>query len=147
MQIQFALTHLLAALAVSLCTSIPATAQDNPIASRMRAFVEAYNAGDEKAVAGFYTEDGVLLPPHAAALVGREAIGNHYASAFAAGVNNLRIDIKEIRGHGPARAVEIGETAVELNGQTIQGRYLHVWTLAGGQWFLSRDMYHVLAVR
>ncbi len=137
----------LAALLILCLLALPATAQDNPIIQRLQSFIAAYNAGDAPAIATFYTEDAAVLPPRAAAVVGREAITKHYADAFQGGVGNLRLDVKEIRGHSPSSAVEIGETAVEFNGQTILGRYLHVWVLQDGTWLLSRDIYHVLDVR
>ena len=136
----------LAALLACLL-ALPAAAQDNPIVQRLQAFTAAYNAGDAAAIATFYTEDAALLPPQSAAVLGRDAITKHYADAFQGGVTDLRLDIKEIRAHGPSSAVEIGETAVAFNGQTVLGRYLHVWVLQDGAWLLSRDIYHVLDVR
>ncbi len=136
----------LAAL-IACLLALPVAAQDNPIVQRLKAFTVAYNTGDAAAIATFYTKDAAILPPQSAAVVGREAITKHYADAFNGGVRNLRIDIKEIRAHGPSSAVEIGETAVDFNGQTILGRYLHVWVQQDGAWYLSRDIYHVLDVR
>lgn len=132
-------------LLLALLLPVPALAQDNPIVARMNAFAAAYNARDAQAIAGFYAEDGALLPPQAAILSGRPAIAAHYAAAFNAGVGNLRFKVLEIRQHGPAAAVEIGETLVDAGGRTIRGRYLHVWISRDGQWWLSRDIYHVLA--
>ncbi len=136
----------LAALLASLL-AFSATAQDNPIVQRLKAFTVAFNTGDAVALAGFYTKDAAILPPQSRAVVGREAITKHYADAFNGGVSNLGIDIQEIRAHGPSSAVEIGETEVQFNGQTILGRYLHIWVLEDGAWYLSRDIYHVLDVR
>jgi uncharacterized protein (TIGR02246 family) len=137
--------RLLAAALMLAASALAAAAQDNPIVARMAAFAEAYNAGDGAAMAAFYTEDGAVLPPGGLALVGRAAIATHYQAAFDAGVANLRYEIVEIRGHGPASAVEIGETLVDAGGRTIRGRYLHVWVNTGETWALSRDIYHVLA--
>lgn len=131
-----------------LCiVAFSAWAQDNPIAARMAEFSAAYNAGDAEAVAAFYDARGILLPPGARELIGREAIAAHYAAAFAAGVGDLQLQIKEIRSIGPATALEIGETLVKANGKTIHGRYLHIWDRTEQGWFLARDMYHVLSVQ
>jgi len=140
------MTRLAFALLVCLL-ALPAAAQNNPIVQRLQAFTAAYNAGDAATIATFYTENGAILPPQSAAVIGRAAIAEHYAAAFQGGVGNLRIDVKEIQGHGPSSAVEIGETAVDFNGQTILGRYMHVWVLQDGVWMLSRDIYHVLGTR
>ena len=134
------------AFALSLLN--PATAQNNPILAQTDSFLAAFNAGDATAVAGFYAEDGALFPPQSGNVVGREAIAAHYARAFQAGVGGLEMNILEIRAHGAATAVEIGETMVSLGEQRIHGRYLHVWTREGeGPWLLSRDIYNVIGVK
>lgn len=140
------MTRSVIAVLVGLAFLSAAGAEDNPIAARMAAFTEAYNKGDAAAIAAFYTEDGAVLPPQGAALVGRQKISDHYAQAFGRGVGNLRYKILEIRQLGPAAAVEIGEAQVSAGDQTILSRSMHVWLLRDGTWALSRDMYHVLAV-
>jgi uncharacterized protein (TIGR02246 family) len=138
---------LLAALALVLAC-LPATAQQdtsNPIVARMTAFAEAYNAQDATAIAGFYTPDGILLPPGQRAVVGREAIAAHYAQAFAAGARDLQFMTFDIRGFD-TNAVETGETVVMVGTQRIVGRYMHLWEVVDGQIMLTRDMYHVLTV-
>lgn len=126
----------------------PLQAQENPIVARADAFVTAFNAGDASAVAEFYAEDSAIFPPQSGNIVGREAIAAHYARAFRSGVEGLEMTILEIRAHGAAAAVEIGETMVSLGEQRIHGRYLHVWTREGeGSWLLSRDIYNVIEVR
>lgn len=134
------------ALLIILAVSGLAWAQDNPIVSRMAAFTEAYNAGDAAAIAGFYTAEGAVLPPQGRAVVGHDGIQAHYARAFSGGAGGLEYRIVEIRQHGPAAAVEIGETRVKVGEQTILGRSMHVWVMSEGAWYLSRDMYHVLGV-
>lgn len=131
------------ALSFPLLLALPLHVQDNPIVQRINAFIAAYNAG---AVAEFYTEDGALLPPRANPVVGREAIAAHDATAFAQVVGNLRYTIPEIRGHGDAAAVEIGETRIKAGQQAIRGRSLHVWVRTQAGRMLSRDIYHVLSV-
>ena len=121
-----------------------AVAQDNPIAVRMSAFQAAYNAGDAAAIANFYTEKAALIPQAGRALIGRDQISNHYAQAFAAGVTDLQYRILEIDAVSASVAIEIGETQVDLKGQKISGRYMHIWKNRDGIWLLHRDMYQVL---
>ena len=138
--------RLFSILAILLLGGLPALAQGNPIVAQMEAFQKAFNAGDAVAVAGFYTEDGALLPPRAKEVFGRSAIASHYAKAFKSGVTGLNVKILEIKQAGPAGAIEIGRTQLNLKDQKIQGRYLHVWTNQDGAWLISRDIYHVLSV-
>ena len=124
--------------------ALPGHAQDNPIVSRMKAFTEAFNAGDPKTISEMYTEDGALLVPGGGIVAGREAISKYYASATSAGGENLQYKIIEIRQVGPATAVEIGEARLVLNDRKTGSRSMHVWVLKDGAWFLSRDIYQLL---
>lgn len=132
-------------LTTFLALAATANAQDNPIVARMTAFVAAYNAQDSAAIAGFYAPDAALLPPGQASVLGREAIAQHYAQAFAAGARDLQFQIFDIRGFD-TNAVEIGETVVLVGEQRIVGRYMHLWEVVEGQLLLTRDMYHVLLI-
>jgi uncharacterized protein (TIGR02246 family) len=123
-----------------------AQAQETPIQKRITAFIEAYNAQDAEAISGFYTEKGALLPPQGKALFGRPPIAAHYANAFENGVTGLKYRILEIDQTSQDTAIEIGETQVAFNEQTIIGRSMHVWKNVNGQWLLHRDIYHVLAM-
>lgn len=135
----------ISALLTCLLFALPGFAQDNPIVARMQALTSAYNAQDAAAVAAIYAEDGALFAPGMGNLVGRDAIAGLYASAFGAGVGNLRFKVLEIRQHGPNTAVEIGETLIDAPGGTAHARYLHVWLLVDGTWMLSRDIYNVIS--
>ncbi|QFT79601.1 SnoaL-like domain protein [Roseovarius sp. THAF27] len=133
------------ALGLLLAFGTAAQAQDNPVIARMTAFVATYNAQDAESLAGFYAPDAALLPPGQASILGREAIAQHYAQAFAAGARELQFKTFDIRGFDTS-AVEIGETVVMMGEQRIVGRYMHLWEVIDGQLLLTRDMYHVLKV-
>ncbi|MDD9725753.1 SgcJ/EcaC family oxidoreductase [Roseovarius sp. SK2] len=133
------------ALAAALIVTLPAKAQDNPVIARMTAFVATYNAQDAESLAGFYAPDAALLPPGEASILGREAITQHYAQAFAAGARDLQFKTFDIRAFDTS-AVEIGETVVMVGEQRILGRYMHLWEVIDGQLLLTRDMYHVLKI-
>jgi ketosteroid isomerase-like protein len=45
-------------------------------------WMEDYKKGDAAAVGSHYTEDAVSLPPHAAAVVGRESIIEYWKEAM-----------------------------------------------------------------
>jgi uncharacterized protein (TIGR02246 family) len=137
----------LAALVFLLLPFAAMAQQDasNPIVARMLAFTEAYNARDAAAIATFYTNDAVLLPPGAQPVIGRDAIAAHYAQAFAAGARDLQFRIFEVIAH-EGRAVEIGETAVTVGEQRIIGRYMHYWEALGDEILLARDMYQVVGI-
>ncbi|CAN0578290.1 unnamed protein product, partial [Ectocarpus sp. 12 AP-2014] len=70
--------------------------ENNPIVAQMKAFVGAFDAGDARAIAQIYTDDGALLPPQSDPQVGRTAIAAHYQATFDQGATSLRLQIKEL---------------------------------------------------
>ncbi|HEY7800795.1 MAG TPA: nuclear transport factor 2 family protein, partial [Hyphomonadaceae bacterium] len=50
-----------------------------------------YAAGDAKAIAEAYTEDGVMLPPDATVVKGREAVAKLWQSWIDDGLKNLKL--------------------------------------------------------
>ena len=134
--------RILLALACLVFVS-PVWAQNNQIAKRIQAFIAAYNAGDSAAIAEFYTTNGALLPPKSSVIVGRPSITKYYAGAFKNGVSGLKVKVLELRTHGDNSAVEISDMTFQVNGATLDGRYLHVWVQEQGNWFISRDMYNL----
>ena len=137
--------HLLRLLALLGLILLPfsALADDNPIIERMSALTRAYNSQNAGAVAALYAPNAILLAPGQKAIVGRDNIAAHYAQAFAAGARDLQFKTFDIRPLNDTAAVEIGETIVQVNGQRIVGRYMHLWEVLNGELLLTRDMYHL----
>ena len=110
------------------------------------AWLEAYNAGDVEKIVAMYTEDAVLMPPHAAVATGHAAIRAFLtadtAAAKAAGV-------KLAPGTGTAGVAgdtgwESGSyTATDATGATVDsGSYLSVSRKMNGKWLYVRDTYN-----
>lgn len=137
------MTRILLATLTYLIITSNALAQSNPVLDRIEAFKSAYNAGDGAAVAEFYTKDGALIPPRSSIIVGRAAIAKYYSQAFVNGVGQLSIQVREIRSHSANTAIEISDMTAKISGNAIDGRYLHVWVQVEGNWYLSRDMFHL----
>jgi len=86
-----------------------------------KTFDEAWNNNDPVALAGFYTEDAVMVTDHGP-VYGREAIEKYYADLFRAGHVSNRI--AAIDQYSPHIIVTAGNE-VWSNGQwslTLQGR-------------------------
>ena len=120
---------------------------DGDLDADMLAFRDAYNAGDVDALMEIYMPDAVLLMPQSKEFSGQDAIRKQYTDAFANGISNLRLNMREVKQTGPASAVEVSETLIDAGERTIHGRHLHLWIQTEDGWKLARDMYHVLAVR
>jgi uncharacterized protein (TIGR02246 family) len=106
-----------------------------------------YAAGDTKAIAEAYTEDGVMLPPDASVVSGRAAIAALWQSWIDEGLKNLTLKTTEIESAGDL-AYEIGDFSLEVPGKDggmalAPGNYVVVWKRgADGVWRLKVDTWN-----
>jgi uncharacterized protein (TIGR02246 family) len=95
------------------------------------AFTKAFNAGDAKAVASFWTPDGEYTSPDGHKLHGRAAIEKAYAEFFKTSPKaEVEVKIETLRMLGKYTALEEGTLTLKMPGDTTPGvsRYsvLHV---------------------
>jgi uncharacterized protein (TIGR02246 family) len=87
------------------------SADEAAIRANIAAFVKAYNAGDAKAVAALFIEDGQIVDKDGDASEGRAAIEKSFKDLFTANPQKrLEVSVESIRFLGPDLAVEIGST-------------------------------------
>lgn len=106
-------------------------------------FVAAFAKHDANAVAGFYTANGEVLPPNAAAIRGKAGIAKMWQGVFDAGIATADLKTTEVHAQG-ALAFEIGTYAMKLKDGTVadRGKYLVVWQKEDGKWKLHRDIWN-----
>jgi len=112
-----------------------------------RSWEKAYNAGNAEALASFYDEEGVLLPPGAAAVNGRAAIKAFFARDTA---QSQKAGITFTLGARPAGGVsgdmgwQSGVYEVkDKSGKVVEtGKYLSVSRKKGGKWLYVRDTWN-----
>jgi uncharacterized protein (TIGR02246 family) len=88
-------------MGLHLSTSSFAASMEDQIKAAYDAFNTAFNKGDAKAVAGFYTDDAILLgpgPDHAV-FKGPAEIEKFFAGLFSAGVTNHNLDLIKAIGN------------------------------------------------
>jgi len=111
------------------------TKADSPEAAAVRKqadeVIKAFNRGDAKAMASFWTENGEYIGPDGETVRGRGAIEKEYAEFFKKNPKaTLEIQIQSVRRLGPRAAMEEGTLVVRLPGKKEKGesRYsvLHV---------------------
>jgi ketosteroid isomerase-like protein len=114
--------------------SAEAKVQDaSAIVSLRQAYEAAENAGDAAAVAALWAPDGVLMPAHAPAINGVEAILADYQRQYAHGKPEV-----SIRGE---------ETVMSGNWGFERGTFALRLTLTGGNVIEDRGKYVVLVTR
>jgi len=95
------------------------------------AFAKAFNAGDAKEMAAFWTKDGEYVGPDGDAIRGRKEIEKGYAEFFKKNPRaKVEVEVQSVRLLGPATALEEGALKLTLPGdkEPGQSRYsvLHV---------------------
>src|ERR1700758_1092871 len=90
-----------------------APADKEAIFSNAKAFVDAFEKGDAKAVAAFWAEDGDYADLDGRHLQGRTAIEDAFKEFFKENKGlKLRIDVKSVRFVTPDVAIEDGTSSV-----------------------------------
>ena len=113
--------------------------EEAALLKKAEAFVEAFNSGDAKAVAAFWTPDGDMVDREGHQVKGRKAIEAAYQKFFAdAKGAKLFIRIGSLRVARPDLALEDGETEVVLpDGPPAASRYTVVHVKQEGQWMID----------
>jgi uncharacterized protein (TIGR02246 family) len=114
--------------------------QEAAVTRTAEAFVEAFEKGDAKAVASFWTPDGDYVDPSGRVLNGRPAIEKDFANLFTENKGlKLRIEVASLKFPTPDTAVEDGTTAVLAPDGTApsRARYSNFLVKKDGQWFLA----------
>ncbi len=116
------------------------TGDKETIFNNAKAFVDAFEKGDAKAVAAFWAEDGDYVDLDGRQLQGRPAIENAFKDFFAENKGlKLRIDVKSVRFVTPETAIEDGVSSVISpdGAPPNQARYSNVHVKKDGQWVLQ----------
>jgi uncharacterized protein (TIGR02246 family) len=131
--------------AISLAASASAQQVDQNTRQQIEKIVaanqDAENKQDAAAIAGRYTQDGVLVSPFRRPLVtrGRQEIEKAYKEAFKA-IQDRHIEIKvdDVSPLGTNAAVGVGNFEVTGKGQNgavkVDGDWTAVWVNDGGEW-------------
>jgi|SRR5579864_3447040 len=102
-----------------------------------------WNAKQLDKVVEIYSEDAVYLPPHHAALHGRDAIREYLEGPLFHGVTDLKFEVTYIKESGDL-AYDVGRYSMTVPQQdgskkADRGKYLAVWRREKGTWKLVAD--------
>jgi uncharacterized protein (TIGR02246 family) len=79
-------------------TLAPAASLQEQVSAAYGAWDAAFNKGDPKAVAAFYAEDAVILPPTHDVLKGPAGVETFFAGLFSNGVTGHKLELIEVKG-------------------------------------------------
>ena len=131
---------------ILLCVVCAASAGDDEGQNKAtsKAWNEAFNAGDAKALAALYAPDAMLLPPNAEPVKGRKSIEEFWAG-FIEGVKGKleiqEVPVPEVLVQGDL-AYSLGRfTILDVDGEVVdRGKYVAIWKRGDGQWRVYRDI-------
>jgi ketosteroid isomerase-like protein len=100
MRLRPAITALSTALLIAFSTSLAVAADvEDQVKKAYAAWDAAFNKGDPKAIAAFYTSKSYLLPPSHQVIEGPAGVEKFFAGLFSAGVKDHKLEMIEARGN------------------------------------------------
>jgi uncharacterized protein (TIGR02246 family) len=124
----------------SVAEEPPAKAKEPPVKERRAQFIAAFNKGDAKAVAAFWTEDATYVDQVGHEYKGRPAIEKLYQKVFAARKGaKLAIHVTASKMVTPEVVLNDGVTEVTPadGGPGTTARFSAVLVKKGGEWYLQ----------
>jgi len=137
---------LLAALLLAACASMPANDAEQAIRKADADFATNARAGNAAALAAFYADDAVLMPPNAPAFRGPEAIRQFWGGFLATGQIGLDLTVDKVTQSGDL-ATEIGRYEITITPKGAapihdKGKYIVAWRRTGGTWKIFGDIFN-----
>lgn len=125
------------------------TAEEEGLIARFAAMNGALAAGDMDAIAEFYAEDFVRLPPGEAAVFTHDALREEFESFQAE--NDYSMDEFQIRRFkvsgdlGHTLATYTDSVTPKAGGETVttSGRWVVMWRREGGSWKITAEIWNL----
>jgi uncharacterized protein (TIGR02246 family) len=102
-----------------------AASLDEQVRAAYTAWDAAFNKSDAKAVAAFYAEDAVLLPPTHDVVKGPAEIEKFWAGLFEAGVTEHKLELIEANGDADMAVAAAKWSAKGKDGASLGGFSTH----------------------
>jgi uncharacterized protein (TIGR02246 family) len=121
-----AIPMLLAGLLMTVTAQ--AASLDDEVKSAYTAWDAAFNKSDAKAIAAFYSEDAVFLPPTHDVIKGPAGVEKFFAGLFEAGVTGHKLELIEANGGGDVAIAAAKWSAKGKDGSSLGGVATHEFT-------------------
>jgi uncharacterized protein (TIGR02246 family) len=129
------------------CSAQIAAADEQQIRELEQQWVAAVAKKDLAAIAGFYADDGAVMPPGAPIAEGREAISKAWSGFL--GLKNFALTFaptKVVVASGRDLAYSLGTYALSYDGDKgpvrDNGKYVVVWKKVGPAWKAVADIFN-----
>jgi uncharacterized protein (TIGR02246 family) len=121
---------------------VPANLTDRPedekvLMSTVRAFVQAFNAGDATKLATLFTDDAEIVDENGDRVSGRENLQEEYQALFEESPRStIKVSVQSLRFLGDSTAQEEGQTRIfpSGGGPPSVRRYTVLYIKQGGAW-------------
>jgi uncharacterized protein (TIGR02246 family) len=106
-------------------------------------FESAFAKADATALANFYTDNGMVLPPGSDLVQGTAEIRQLWQELLNQGIKNIKLEVLEVEQLGDT-AIEVGKAILYgENDQVVdKGKYMVVWKQQNEQWKIHRDIFN-----
>ena len=137
---------LVALVLLAACASMPANDAEDAIRKADAGFTTNARTANAAALAAFYADDAVLMPPNAPAFRGPDAIRQFWTGFLATGQIDLGLTVDKITQSGDL-ATEIGHYDITITPKGVapihdKGKYLVAWRKIGGTWKIIGDIFN-----
>jgi ketosteroid isomerase-like protein len=108
-----------------------------------KGFMDSYNNGDAKALAGNYATNAKLYPSNSDVIEGPAAIEGFWNAVMKMGIKKAQMETVTAESFGNI-AIEEGRYKLFAEGDHLvdQGKYIVTWTKVDGQWKIQRDIWN-----
>lgn len=136
------LVVILCVLGGAACDTDAATLDDERTAleAQERIFVEAMAAGNADEVASLFAEDAAVHVANRPPIEGRSAIRDFYGNLFGFLSSSSMTPLRTRHSDGGDMAYSTGSTSNEFSGPDgpvgYTGKYMLIWELRDGSWFI-----------
>ncbi len=120
------------------------TAFRESIAAVNGQFLAAFSAGNARAMAEIYTEDGQALPPNGEVVSGHVALAALWQGVLDMGITGATLETVELE-HMGEHAHEVGRYTLKVEDGAVvdEGKYIVIWRrLPSGAWKWHRDIWN-----
>ncbi|MCU7866122.1 MAG: DUF4440 domain-containing protein [Candidatus Thiodiazotropha sp. (ex Lucinoma borealis)] len=105
-------------------------------------FERLFRQGNMTEVAGFYSDNAMLLPAGSDLIEGRQAIEAYWQEAVDMGIRRIKIDLMELEQHGESATEVSRYTMFDAEEAVVDhGKGIMIWKYEGNAWKMHRDIW------